>query len=129
MRLSRAAAAHNDRGVELLDSAHVDEAIAAFRAALTIDATFASAAYNLGKALLETGDLNEAHTWLERAIEIEPGNASFYLPLIHGGFAQVKPGHVAAVVKLSAQLDSLPHAQRVDLHFARLSLRTARAHR
>ena len=117
--MSRAiAVAHNERGVALLDSAHSDEAVAAFRLALAIDTTLASAAYNLGRALLEAGDLNEARTWLERAIEIEPANGSFYLPLIHGGFAQMQPGHVEAVVRLSAQLDSLPHAQRVDLHFA-----------
>ena len=93
--MSRAiAVAHNERGVALLDSAHSDEAVAAFRFALAIDTTLASAAYNLGRALLEAGDLNEARTWLERAIEIEPANGSFYLPLIHGGFAQMQPGHV-----------------------------------
>jgi tetratricopeptide (TPR) repeat protein len=95
-----------------------DEAIAAYRRALTCDPAYANAACNLGKALLQTGDIDEAMTWFDRAIEAEPRNGSLYLPLVTGGSQRIKAAHVEAMIGLGADIETLPHAQQIDLHFA-----------
>jgi tetratricopeptide (TPR) repeat protein len=105
-------------GVALSRLGHAEEAAAAYRRALDRDPSCAHTANNLGKTLLEIGDIDEAMMWLDRATELEPGNGSFHLPLVAGGTKQTKPAHVEAVKKLGDTIESLPHDQRIDLHFA-----------
>jgi tetratricopeptide (TPR) repeat protein len=105
-------------GVALDRLERVDEAAAAYRRALACDPAYANAACNLGKCLLESGDIDEAMNWFDRAIELEPHNGSFYLPLVTGGSKSVKPAHIEAMKRLAERIDTLPRAQRIDLHFA-----------
>jgi tetratricopeptide (TPR) repeat protein len=105
-------------GVALDRMERTDEAIAAYRRALTCDPGYANAAGNLGKALLQTGDVDEAMAWFDRAIAAEPRNGSLYLPLVTGGSKRVKPEHAAAMIALGESIETLPLAQRIDLHFA-----------
>jgi tetratricopeptide (TPR) repeat protein len=105
-------------GVALDRLERTAEAAAVYRRALELDPANANAACNLGKVLLEIGDVDEAMTWFDRAIELEPRNGSFYLPLMTGGSKSVKPEHRDAMLRLGAQIDTLPHAQQIDLHFA-----------
>ncbi len=118
--------ARNADSAELLDGLGValgllgrsEEAVALHRRALICDAAYANAASNLGKSLLETGDVDEAMQWLDRAIALEPGNGSFYLPLVTGGSKGIRPAHVEAMKRLGSAIESLPLAERIDLHFA-----------
>jgi tetratricopeptide (TPR) repeat protein len=105
-------------GVALGHIGRTREAAAAHRAALHVNPAYANAASNLGKTLLETGDIDAAMTWLDRAIELEPRNGSFYLPVVIGGSKSIKPAHVEAMKSLGSGIDALPHAQQIDLHFA-----------
>jgi tetratricopeptide (TPR) repeat protein len=105
-------------GVALDRLERTGEAIDAYRGALARDPSLANAAANLGKALLETGEIDEALTWFDRAIALEPRNGSFYLPLVTGGSLRVDPAHVAAMRALGADIATLPRAQQIDLHFA-----------
>jgi tetratricopeptide (TPR) repeat protein len=79
---------------------------------------FAAASFQLGQELVERGDLEEAVTCFEHAIALEPGNASFYLPLVTAGPAYVKPAQLAALRGLAVSAGALPLAQQCDLHFA-----------
>lgn len=105
-------------GVALLRMERTSEAVDAFRRALECDPGYANAASNLAKALLETGDVDEAMSWLDRAIELEPRNGSSYLPLVTGGSKAVNPAHVEAMIRLGREIETLPRAQQIDLHFA-----------
>lgn len=105
-------------GVALTRMERTDAAIAAFRRALERDPGYANAASNLAKALLEAGDVDEALSWLDRAIELEPRNGSFYLPLVTGGSKRVNPAHAEAMIRLGAEIETLPRAQQIELHFA-----------
>jgi len=105
-------------GVALGRLGRLEEAAAAYRRALDRDLASANTASNLGKTLLETGDVDEAMMWLDRAIELAPRNGSLYLPLVTGGSKRIKPAHVEAMKKLGSAIESLPHAEQIDLHFA-----------
>jgi tetratricopeptide (TPR) repeat protein len=94
------------------------DAIVAFRAAVAAAPGFANAACNLGKTLVENGDVDEALTWFERAIALEPDNGCFYLPLVIAAPPDAVRPHVAAMLRLDAAAASLPPHERIDLHFA-----------
>jgi len=105
-------------GVALQGAGETDEAIASFRAALARDPTYANAACNLGQALLEIGDLSEGFRWLDRAIDLEPSNGRFYLPVVSGGPTHVTAARIEAMIRLGDAIETLPTEQRIDLHFA-----------
>jgi tetratricopeptide (TPR) repeat protein len=105
-------------GVALNRLGFSHEAAAAHRQALNANPAYANAASNLGKALLEAGDVDAAMLWLDRAIELEPRNGSFYLPFVTGGSKAIKPAHIEAMKELGTGIASLPHQQQIDLHFA-----------
>ncbi|HTJ27521.1 MAG TPA: sulfotransferase [Candidatus Limnocylindria bacterium] len=117
-RVSADAGAHDDFGVAHHRAGRLDEAVAAFRTALRCDPGYANAACNLGKVLVELGDLDEATIWFERAIELEPNNGSFYLALVTGSADPLRPAHLDAMVRLGGATETLPREQRIGLHFA-----------
>lgn len=69
---------HNLRGTLLRRAARVDEAIASYRAAVTIEPTFAEALLNLGRTLAHTLALEEAVEPLERGLSLRPGEHTVY---------------------------------------------------
>jgi spermidine synthase len=69
------AAVHNIVGVTLLDARRYEEAAAKFREALARREDSADANRNLGTALAATGHVEEAITYLSRAVQLAPGNA------------------------------------------------------
>ena len=62
-------------GTSLARSGRLDEAIAAFREALSIEPRYATAYYNLGLSLLEKEQPREAADALESAVSLSPGDA------------------------------------------------------
>src|ERR1700733_8783898 len=66
------AVALNNRGLALYQKGKVDEAIALFREALTINPAFEEALGNLGTALDSKGKDEEAVTDLNKALAIKP---------------------------------------------------------
>jgi tetratricopeptide (TPR) repeat protein len=78
----------------------------------------ATASFQLGQELIESGDIGEAVACFEDAIALEPGNASFYLPLVTAGPTYLKPVHRDALNRLAASAAVLPPQQQSDLHFA-----------
>jgi tetratricopeptide (TPR) repeat protein len=105
-------------GVALDRLGRTEESIERFRAAVASDPKNAIAASNLGRKLFEIGDVEEGLRCLDRAIESEPRNGSLYLPLVTGGPMGIKPEHVAAMIRLESDLETLPRSQQIDLHFA-----------
>jgi len=105
-------------GIALDRLGRTDDAIVMFRAALASDPNDANAACNLGKALLEIGDIDEAMSWFERAIALNPRDGTYYLGLVTGDIARVKPEHIARMVELGVDISTLPRAQQIAFHFA-----------
>jgi tetratricopeptide (TPR) repeat protein len=114
----RNAELHDGLGVALARLDRTEDSIAAHQRALVLDPHLAHAAANLGHMLIERGDIDDAMTWFDRAIELEPRNGSFYLPLATGGAKRIAPQHIAAMKALASEVDTLPRAQQIDLHFA-----------
>ena len=69
------AAAHNDRGNELLTNGDVAGAIDAYRAALAIAPEHAEIHFNLANALAQSGERLAALASYNRALEIDPTHA------------------------------------------------------
>jgi hypothetical protein len=69
------AVALNNRGLALYQKGKVDEAIALFREALTINPAFEEALGNLGTALDSKGKDEEAVTDLNKALAIKPSDS------------------------------------------------------
>jgi protein O-GlcNAc transferase len=66
---------YNNLGVLLREQNRLDEAITAYRQALTRAPRYATAHYNLGNAYRSKGQMGPAAKSLRRAIEIDPGHA------------------------------------------------------
>jgi len=105
-------------GVALDRTAATDAAIGAYRRALALDPTLATTRCNLGKALLQTGDIDEARACIGEAIAREPRNGSFYLALTSAGVAHIAPAQIAQMIALGRDIDTLPRAHQIELHFA-----------
>jgi len=93
----------------------VDDAIVAFRRALDSDPAYAQAARNLGNALREVGDLDEAVRWLRRAVELDPRDT-----VAHRYLVESQPADAAQRAQLDALTRdcALDDAARIDLFFA-----------
>jgi len=85
---SAAAVAANEAGGRLFRAGTVSEAIAKFNEALALDPGFELARHNLATALatlgreeLRSGNIDDARTHLERAVELAPAEARFQLLL------------------------------------------------
>jgi tetratricopeptide (TPR) repeat protein/mono/diheme cytochrome c family protein len=74
-KIPNAASVHNTLAVALHGQDRIDEALAHFREAITIDPHHSSALNNLGKALQQAGKPAEAIGYLERAVELRPDDA------------------------------------------------------
>ncbi len=86
---------------------NLDQAVAAFREALTIDPGYGDAFYNLGVSLLEKGELGEAVEVLRRAISISPDHGLAQRSL---GVALRQSGQlVEAAVSLQRAVELLPN--------------------
>ncbi len=72
---SPSAADRLELGASLARSGRLDEAIAAFREALSIEPRYTTAYYNLGLSLLEKQEPREAAEALETAVSLSPENA------------------------------------------------------
>ncbi len=91
-----AAVAANEEGGRLFRAGTVSAAIAKFDEALTIDPGFETARRNLATALatqgheeLRSGNVDDARTHLERAVDLAPAEARFHLLL---GVLQLRRG-------------------------------------
>jgi len=78
----------------------------------------AVAHHDRGVELIAVGDLAEARRCLERAVELAPRNGGFYLSLVTAATTAVTPAHVNAMCELARDIDTLPRAQQIGLHFA-----------
>jgi hypothetical protein len=124
MQRNHEADLQNVRGAGLWQSGRLDEAIAAFRAALACDLEHVEATRNLGNALREQGRFEEAIRCFERVLELDrrDGRAHRYLvetrPALDAGHLRTME---ALVVDPQLDLEN-----RIELHFA---LATAYAQR
>lgn len=73
--------AHNALGMAYEEEGKLDEAVARYSKAASLDPRFAQAYYNLGTALMAQGRLDDAATALSRALAINPGFADAYTNL------------------------------------------------
>jgi len=109
---------HEGIGIIFHHAGRLDDAITAFRRAVACDDTYANAACNLAKALLEAGDTDEARLWIERAIERNPHDGRFYLLLVTCTSGPLAPATIAAMARLAEAGAALPLEQRMELHFS-----------
>ncbi len=72
---------YNNLGINLAQQHKLDEAIANFRHAISIEPNFAEAHYNLGFALTEQGNVEQAIVSYHQAIAIKPDYLDAYLNL------------------------------------------------
>jgi uncharacterized protein (TIGR03032 family) len=74
--LARSPAVHFQRGTALHRQGNLEEAIAAYRACVALDASFPHARYHLGLALADAEQYEEAVTWLQQVLAAEPDHAA-----------------------------------------------------
>lgn len=73
--LARTPAFHLQRGNELYRNGKLGEAILAYRQAVALQPEFPNARFNLGVALGDAGQCQEAASWLKQVVEAEPEKA------------------------------------------------------
>jgi hypothetical protein len=81
--LIRSPAYHFQRGLDAYRKGELDHAIAAYRQCVSLDSTFPNAHYNLGVALSDAEQFEEAAKHLQVVIEAEPERAETYNSLGH----------------------------------------------
>jgi uncharacterized protein (TIGR03032 family) len=82
-QLARSPAFHFQKGTELYARGQLMDAIAAFRQCVALDASFPNARYNLGVALADAEQYEQAIEHLHAIIEAEPERAEAYNSLGH----------------------------------------------
>ena len=92
--------AHNSLGNLLQEREEWQEALACYEAALAHDSRYASAYFNLGRALLHMNDLVRAEHCLRQAAALAPGDA------------QVRARLARALVELGRQEEALAETRR-----------------
>ncbi|MFY9553826.1 MAG: tetratricopeptide repeat protein, partial [Blastocatellia bacterium] len=100
-------------GVVNLRQGNFAAAIAAFREATSAEPENALAQFNLGAALLESGNLDEAETALRRAYQIE-GNRMPGAQLQLGQLYFRKKDYPKAIAAFESYLRDLPNAPNAD---------------
>jgi uncharacterized protein (TIGR03032 family) len=89
--LEQTPAFHFQRGTTLHKEGKLEEAIAAYRQCMTLDPTFPNARYNLGVALGDTEDNEEAFATMQAAAEAEPERAEIWNSLGYLACRQRRP--------------------------------------
>jgi tetratricopeptide (TPR) repeat protein len=112
------AAASANLGSALLQLNRIDEAIACLERALASDPLLAAARNALGNAYVALGRLADARQAFERAIEREPDRAEFYRSLAYSARLKAGDPRLAAMEKMSRDMQSLAPDQQMELHFA-----------
>jgi tetratricopeptide (TPR) repeat protein len=82
---------HNNLGIALFKTGHVDEAMVHYQKALEIKPDFAEAHNNLGNFLFQKGSVDEAMVHYQKALEINPDYAKAHYNL---GNALIQKGRV-----------------------------------
>jgi len=90
LRCEPSAAAHNQKGVLLLEEGDVAGALTSFEAAIALDANDGTAHNNLGYVLFrDRGDYLRGASHIERALELDPENidaqCNYSMVLVHQG--------------------------------------------
>ena len=89
--LEQTAAFHFQRGTTLYKDGKLEEAIAAYRQCVTLDSIFPNARYNLGVALGDTEEHEEAFATMQAAAEAEPERAEIWNSLGYLACRQRRP--------------------------------------
>ena len=89
--LEQTPAFHFQRGTTLHKEGKLEEAIAAYRQCVALDPTFPNARYNLGVALGDTEDNEEAFATMQAAAEAEPERAEIWNSLGYLACRQRRP--------------------------------------
>jgi tetratricopeptide (TPR) repeat protein len=110
--------AHNSLGNALNELGRVDEAIACHRKAIELKPGCAEYHNNLGIELQEQDAPDAAWEAYETAVALAPRRGIFYYHLVSTGSVHADSPHVARMQALAAEMDSLPEAEQVFLHFA-----------
>jgi tetratricopeptide (TPR) repeat protein len=96
----------------------LEEAITLYRGVIRSKPDYADGYSNLGFALAELGELDEARNALESAVKLAPANANAYrLAADLKRFCANDP-YLAAMEKLARDMNSLSPEEQIDLHFA-----------
>jgi tetratricopeptide (TPR) repeat protein len=126
---------HNNLGIALFKTGHVDEAMVHYQKALEIKPDFAEAHNNLGNFLFQKGSVDEAMVHYQKALEINPdyavahynlGNALLKMGKVDEAIAhfqkalQINPDYADAHNNLGNALlqkgrvdEAIPHFQKV----------------
>ncbi len=110
--------AHNSLGNTLNELGRADEAIACHRKAIELKPDGAEFHNNLGIELQEQGAADAAWEAYETAVNLAPRRGIFYYNLVSTGRVHADSPHFARMRALAAEVDKLPEADRVFLHFA-----------
>jgi len=100
------------------EQGRLDEALAYYRAVLDLKPDSPDACFNLGVALTVSGRLDEAYCVFERAVGLAPRQGLYYRMLVDTGRVAPAGPHVRRMEELASDLDALPEADRMELHFA-----------
>ena len=112
------AAPYNNFGSLLERIDQVEMAIPYYRRAVRLSPDDAVAYNNLGVTLLETGAIADAYEAIGRAIEIDPKRGRYYRTLATTGRVSPSDPHVAGMLALAENIETLPESERIDLNFA-----------
>ena len=93
--LEQSAAFHFQRGTRCYHEAKLTEAISAYRECVRLDPTFPNGRYNLGVALGDADEFDEARACLETVIEAEPERAEAHNSL---GYLTNRQGQPEAAI-------------------------------
>ena len=96
----------------------MDEAIACYRRAIELKPDFSEALNNLGNALNQQGQFDEAHRACERALELAPRSGRCYHQLFDSRRVVAGDRHLVAAEKLAEDMASLPIEDQRELNFA-----------
>ncbi len=72
---------HNNFGIALFESGHIDEAIVEYRKSIDLNPKSSQTHNNLGSALAEKGRMDEALAEFQKSVELNPDNAGAHVNL------------------------------------------------
>jgi tetratricopeptide (TPR) repeat protein len=104
----------NYKAIDLAKAGKINESIAVFGQAITLDSNYAEPVYNRGKAYLTLGDYKAALKDLNRAATLSPNNADTYN---QRGITKKKLGdNQGAIADYSKAIELDPSLYRVYLN-------------